>query len=132
MRARTAWVARGRCVDHAEHALGQHVQLDYDDRGKGVGHDKGAATAGSGGRNRSMTQQDKAQVFRALHDAKEAFVIANAWDAGSAKVLTALGFKALATSSGAQAGILGRLDGKVNRDEALAHAKAIVDATSLP
>jgi 2-methylisocitrate lyase-like PEP mutase family enzyme len=79
-----------------------------------------------------MTQQSKAQVFRALHDAREAFVIANAWDAGSAKVLTALGFKALATSSGAQAGILGRVDGKVNREEALAHAKAIVDATELP
>jgi 2-methylisocitrate lyase-like PEP mutase family enzyme len=79
-----------------------------------------------------MTQQDRAEVFRALHDAPEAFVIANAWDAGSAKLLTALGFKALATSSGAQAGILGRLDGKVNREEALAHAKAIVDATALP
>ena len=70
-----------------------------------------------------MTQQERAQAFRALHDAAGGFVIANAWDAGSAKLLTALGFKALATSSGAQAGILGRLDGKVNRDEALAHAK---------
>jgi 2-methylisocitrate lyase-like PEP mutase family enzyme len=79
-----------------------------------------------------MTQQDRARVFRALHDAPEAFVIANAWDAGSAKLLTALGFKALATSSGAQAGILGRVDGQVSRDEALAHAKAIVDATELP
>jgi len=79
-----------------------------------------------------MTQQDRARVFRALHDAPEAFVIANGWDAGSAKLLTSLGFKALATSSGAQAGILGRVDGKVNRDEALAHAKAIVDATDLP
>jgi 2-methylisocitrate lyase-like PEP mutase family enzyme len=79
-----------------------------------------------------MTQQERAQAFRALHDAPGGFVIANAWDAGSAKLLTALGFKALATSSGAQAGILGRVDGKVNRDEALAHAKAIVDATSLP
>ena len=79
-----------------------------------------------------MTEQDRAGVFRALHDAPGAFVIANAWDAGSAKLLTALGFKALATSSGAQAGILGRIDGRVNRDEALAHAKAIVDATALP
>ena len=79
-----------------------------------------------------MTQSEKAQVFRALHEAPEAFVIANAWDAGSAKLLTALGFKALATSSGAQAGILGRVDGKVNREEALAHAKAIVEATELP
>jgi 2-methylisocitrate lyase-like PEP mutase family enzyme len=79
-----------------------------------------------------MTQQDRARVFRALHDAPEAFIIANAWDAGSAKLLTALGFKALATSSGAQAGILGRVDGKVNREEALAHAKAIVEATGHP
>jgi 2-methylisocitrate lyase-like PEP mutase family enzyme len=79
-----------------------------------------------------MNQQDRARVFRALHDAPETFVIANAWDAGSAKLLTALGFKALATSSGAQAGILGRVDGKVNREEALAHAKAIVEATDLP
>jgi 2-methylisocitrate lyase-like PEP mutase family enzyme len=79
-----------------------------------------------------MTQQDRAATFRALHNASDAFVIANAWDAGSAKLLTSLGFKALATSSGAQAGILGRVDGKVNREEALAHAKAIIDATELP
>ena len=79
-----------------------------------------------------MTQLDRALRFRALHDAPEAFVIANAWDGGSAKVLAALGFQALATSSGAQAGMLGRLDGHVNRDEALAHARAIVDAIDLP
>ena len=79
-----------------------------------------------------MTQLERARAFRALHDAPEAFVIANAWDAGSAKLLTSLGFKALATSSGAQAGILGRVDGQVNREEALAHAKAIVEATDLP
>ena len=79
-----------------------------------------------------MTQMDRTRAFRALHEAPEAFVIANAWDAGSAKLLTSLGFKALATSSGAQAGILGRVDGKVNREEALAHAKAIVEATGLP
>lgn len=79
-----------------------------------------------------MIQLARARAFRALHDAPEAFVIANAWDAGSAKLLTALGFKALATSSGAQAGILGRVDGQVTREEALAHAKAIVAATDLP
>jgi 2-methylisocitrate lyase-like PEP mutase family enzyme len=75
-------------------------------------------------------QSEKAHFFRALHE--ETFVIANAWDAGSARILTALGFKALATSSGASAGVLGRLDGKVTREEALAHCKAIVDATDLP
>jgi 2-methylisocitrate lyase-like PEP mutase family enzyme len=79
-----------------------------------------------------MTQMDRALVFRGLHDAPGAFVIANAWDAGSAKFLAGQGFKALATSSGAQANILGRVDGKVNREEALAHAKAIVEATDLP
>src|SRR5262249_23159088 len=60
------------------------------------------------------------------------FVIPNPWDAGSARVLAGLGFSALATSSGAQAGVLGRRDGKVTRDEALAHVRAIVEATDLP
>ncbi len=78
------------------------------------------------------SQADKAARFRALHDGPGAFVIANPWDAGSARALAALGFLALATSSGAAAGILGRRDGKVTRDEALAHARAIVDACDLP
>ena len=79
-----------------------------------------------------MNQLELARAFRALHAAHESFVIANAWDAGSAKLLTALGFKALATSSGAHAGVLGRVDGRVTREEAMAHAKAIVEATDLP
>jgi 2-methylisocitrate lyase-like PEP mutase family enzyme len=79
-----------------------------------------------------MNQSEKAQIFRTLHEAPETFVIANAWDGGSARILTALGFKALATSSGACAGVLGRRDGMVTRAEALAHCKAIVDATHLP
>ncbi len=79
----------------------------------------------------AATQHEKIARFRALH-AGEAFVIANAWDAGSAKILAGLGFAALATSSGACAGILGRRDGEVTRDEALAHAQAVVDATDLP
>jgi 2-methylisocitrate lyase-like PEP mutase family enzyme len=77
------------------------------------------------------TQSDKATRFRDLHRGP-AFVIPNPWDAGSARVLAALGFPALATSSGASAGVLGRRDGKVRRDEALAHARAIVAATDLP
>ncbi|WP_428531388.1 isocitrate lyase/PEP mutase family protein [Rhodopila sp.] len=77
-------------------------------------------------------QADKAHRFRTLHQAADSFVIANAWDAGSARMLTALGFKALATSSGACAGVLGRRDGTVSRTEALAHCKAIVEATDLP
>jgi 2-methylisocitrate lyase-like PEP mutase family enzyme len=80
----------------------------------------------------AVSQKDKAAAFRKLHEGPGAFVIPNPWDAGSARILTALGFQALATSSGASAGMLGRRDGKVTRDEALAHARAIVDATDLP
>jgi 2-methylisocitrate lyase-like PEP mutase family enzyme len=79
----------------------------------------------------ALSQHDKALRFQALHRGP-AFVIPNPWDAGSARTLAGLGFQALATSSGAQAGVLGRRDGKVNRDEALAHCRAIVDAVDLP
>jgi 2-methylisocitrate lyase-like PEP mutase family enzyme len=77
-----------------------------------------------------MSQASKAQRFRDLH--KSCFVIGNAWDAGSARILAGLGYQALATSSGAHAGTLGRRDGNVTREEALAHARAIVEATDLP
>ena len=79
----------------------------------------------------ASSQSDKATRFRALHQGP-AFVIPNPWDAGSARILAGLGFPALATSSGASAGILGRRDGKVQREEALAHARAIVEATDVP
>ena len=79
-----------------------------------------------------ITQQDKANLFRDLHKGPGAFVIANAWDAGSARVLAGVGFAALATSSGAAAGVLGRRDGRITREEALAHCRAIVEATDLP
>lgn len=78
------------------------------------------------------TQSEKAAIFKTLHQQPGAFVIANAWDAGSARLLTELGFSALATSSGASAGVLGRRDGQVTRDEALAMARSIVLATHLP
>jgi 2-methylisocitrate lyase-like PEP mutase family enzyme len=78
------------------------------------------------------TQLDKANAFRALHDAPKSFVIANAWDAGSARALSALGFAAIATSSGASANVYGTRDGKITREQALAHARAIVSATDLP
>src|ERR1700752_2639371 len=81
---------------------------------------------------RDIDQGSRFTVFRELHEGPGAFVIPNPWDAGSARILTALGFQALATSSGASAGMLGRRDGKVTRDEALAHARAIVEATDLP
>ncbi len=80
----------------------------------------------------SVSQAEKARKFRALHDAPGAFVIVNPWDAGSARVLAGLGFEALASSSGAKAGVLGKRDGQVTRDEALANARLIVNATDLP
>jgi 2-methylisocitrate lyase-like PEP mutase family enzyme len=78
------------------------------------------------------SQIDKARRFQALHAAPEAFVIANAWDAGSARILAGVGFAALATSSGAAAGVLGRRDGAITREESLSHARAVVEATDLP
>src|SRR6476620_11594496 len=80
----------------------------------------------------STATAEKALRFRALHQGPGAFLIANAWDAGSARILAGLGFPALASSGGAQAGTLGRTDGHVARDEALAHCRAIVAATDLP
>src|SRR3954466_6350216 len=80
----------------------------------------------------SVSQADKAKKLRALHEAPGAFVVANPWDAGSARLLAGLGFQALATSSGAKAGVLGKRDGKVTRDESLANARMIVEATDLP
>jgi 2-methylisocitrate lyase-like PEP mutase family enzyme len=77
------------------------------------------------------TQADKCARFRALHQGP-AFVIPNPWDAGSARVLAGMGFQALATSSGGFAGTLGRRDGKVKRDEALDHARAVVEAVDVP
>ncbi|HQS14566.1 isocitrate lyase/phosphoenolpyruvate mutase family protein [Reyranella sp.] len=80
----------------------------------------------------SVSQAEKARNFRALHERPGAFVIANPWDAGSARILAGLGFEALASSSGAKAGVLGKRDGRVTRDEALANARLIVNATDLP
>jgi 2-methylisocitrate lyase-like PEP mutase family enzyme len=80
----------------------------------------------------AASQVEKANRFRALHAAPGAFVIANAWDAGSARILAGVGFAALATSSGAAAGMLGRRDGAITRDESLAHARAVLEATNLP
>jgi 2-methylisocitrate lyase-like PEP mutase family enzyme len=76
-------------------------------------------------------QRDKAETFRALH-AGEPFVIPNPWDAGSAKVLEALGFKALATTSSGFAFTLGRLDGSVTLDELAEHVRALDEASGLP
>lgn len=79
-----------------------------------------------------FTQAEKAAQFVALHQGPSAFLIGNPWDAGSARILAGLGYVALATSSGASAGVYGRRDGKVSRDETLAHVRAIVEAVDLP
>jgi 2-methylisocitrate lyase-like PEP mutase family enzyme len=80
----------------------------------------------------SATQYQKAARFRELHNGPGAFLIPNPWDIGSARVLAGLGFPALATSSAASAAGLGKRDGGLTREEALAHARSIVDATELP
>jgi 2-methylisocitrate lyase-like PEP mutase family enzyme len=74
----------------------------------------------------------RADRFRALHVPGEPLLLPNPWDAGSARVLAALGFKALATTSSGFAATLGRLDGSVTRDEAIAHGATIATATELP
>jgi 2-methylisocitrate lyase-like PEP mutase family enzyme len=80
----------------------------------------------------SATQHEKAARFHALHEGPGIFLIPNPWDAGSAIILEGLGFQALATSSAASAAALGRRDGRLSRDEALEHARLIVDVTDLP
>jgi 2-methylisocitrate lyase-like PEP mutase family enzyme len=77
------------------------------------------------------TQDRKAAEFRALHDG-EAFVVPNPWDAGSARVLEALGFKALASTSSGFAFTLGRPDGGATLDEVIDHVRALDGATRLP
>ncbi len=80
------------------------------------------------------TQAEKAAIFQFLHNLPKPLIVANPWDAGTARILTALGFEALSTTSGGLAITLGRRDGtaSITRDEALANAKAIVEATHLP
>ncbi len=79
-------------------------------------------------------QRAKAERFSELHQREQLFVLPNPWDIGSARMLAALGFEALATTSAGYAFAKGKLDsiGSVTREEALAHAKEIVQATVLP
>ena len=81
-----------------------------------------------------VSQAEKAKRFEALHRRAGAFVIPNPWDAGTARILTNLGFEALTTTSAGLAFTLGRRDGdgSVTRDDALANARTIVEATDLP
>ena len=81
-----------------------------------------------------MTREQKYKAFKALHERTGAFVIPNPWNAGTAKILTALGFEALATTSAGYAFSIGEEDSTANltRDGILANAKEIVEATPLP
>jgi len=78
-----------------------------------------------------VSQSERAEAFRALHEG-EPFVIPNPWDAGSAKTMASLGFKALATTSAGMAFTLGRLDGDVTLDELTEHVRFIAEAADLP
>jgi len=82
----------------------------------------------------SVTQVEKGRRFQALHARPGIFVIPNPWDAGTAKVLAGLGFEALTTTSAGLASTLGKRDGdgSVTREETLANARAVADATDLP
>ena len=79
----------------------------------------------------ASSREQKAAAFRALHEG-EPFVMPNPWDAGSARILAALGFEALATTSAGFALTLGRLDGNVTLDEVAGHISALDAATDLP
>src|SRR5258706_1412150 len=79
-----------------------------------------------------MSQKEKAEAFRKLHATPGAFVIPNPWDAGSARILEGLGFKALATTSAGFAFSLGQRDGGPSREENMAHCRVIVEACDLP
>lgn len=81
-----------------------------------------------------ITQAEKAQAFRALHERSKIFVMPNPWDAGTAKLFASLGFEALATTSLGFASTLGRVDGtlSVTREELIANCRAIATATDLP
>ncbi len=80
----------------------------------------------------ATSQYEKAIQFRTLHEAPGVLLIPNPWDAGSARVLSALGFQALASSSYASAGVHGRLDGELTREDTLIDISSIVRATHLP
>ena len=73
-----------------------------------------------------------AQQFLALHRPGQPLLQPNAWDIGSARILAALGFEAIATTSSGFAASLGRMDGKVTRDEVLEHCRALSAAVDIP
>lgn len=78
------------------------------------------------------SQAERGAIFRALHHRARAFIIPNPWDIGTAKMLEALGFEALATTSAGFAQSIGKADGTVDRDTMLAHVAQLTAATDLP
>src|SRR5262245_11156521 len=78
------------------------------------------------------TQNDKAQLFRALHERERAFIIPNPWDVGTARLLARLGFEALATTSAGYAFSVGQRDNTIGRERMMEHVRDIVSATDLP
>ncbi len=95
-----------------------------------------AAQIGNGtkreGADAMRSQLDKAMAFRALHERPGAFIIPNPWDAGTARLLAALGFEAVASTSLGLANMLGRADSVVTRDEVIGNCRDIAAATDLP
>src|SRR6266540_3834035 len=79
-----------------------------------------------------ITQTEKARAFQALHQRDRAFIIPNPWDVGSARLLAALGFEALATTSAGYAFSMGQRDNTIGRERMMEHVAAIVSATELP
>ena len=86
------------------------------------------------GRHNLKTQKEKSEIFQSLHQRPGCFIIPNPWDAGSSKLLSDLGFEALATTSAGLAFSLGKSDGKncISMEQAIANASDIVQATNLP
>ncbi len=82
--------------------------------------------------NAQVSHAERRERFRALHQRPEGFLIPNAWDAGGARLLQQLGFEAVATTSAGLAWSLGRHDGAAGREQALANARDLIEATSLP
>jgi 2-methylisocitrate lyase-like PEP mutase family enzyme len=78
------------------------------------------------------SQLEKAQVFKALHESGETFIIPNPWDAGSARLLQKAGFKALATTSSGFAQSIGKTDGEVSLEEKLEHCRVLASVTDIP
>jgi 2-methylisocitrate lyase-like PEP mutase family enzyme len=79
-----------------------------------------------------VSQQQRAETFKALHAGPEMIVIPNPWDGASAKLLASMGFKALTTTSAGLAFVLGKPDGGVTRQQSLWNAKLIVDSVDVP